>query len=237
MKNELTNPNYYYEVEQGTDDWHGLRRGKITASTIKAMLTATGKIADNETSRKAVNAIVAERLFGYSEVTPTTSTMQRGHDDETLARDAYSAAIGEVTECGFVERDIGGVLIGCSPDGLVGDTGGIEIKSRLHSIQIQTIIDGKVPPEFMAQIQTCMMVTKREWWDFISVPAFGGAKMMVKTVTPDLGYMDILAEAAAVCEERVKATIEKYKNSLTREDTIFIDVDRRMPEPSDDVQF
>ena len=127
---------YHYDIEQGTDEWHDIRRGKITASSIKAMLTSKLAIADNETSRRAVLKIASERISGFTEETGTTFSMSRGHDDEVMAREIYSDHRDHVTECGFVTNNDHGVMICCSPDGLVGDYGGIEVKSRLHDLQV-----------------------------------------------------------------------------------------------------
>lgn len=228
---------YHYDIEQGTDEWHDLRRGKITASAIKAMLTATGKIADNETSRRVAYQLAAERINGFRDESPSSYHIERGHTDEAVARELYSEHIAPVTECGFVTNDDHGVVICCSPDGLVADHGGIEVKSRLHALQLQTVISGEMPKDYYAQVQTCLLVTGREWWDFISTPANGGGKMMVKTIYPDRVFQELLIEAAKTLEERIQGIIAHYEKSLDTDGITFINVPRQEPEPSCEVKL
>lgn len=228
---------YHRDIEQGTEEWHKLRCGVITASTIKKMLTPTGKIANNDTSRRVVSEIAAERLSGFQEETCTTFAMMRGHDDEELAREVYAANVAPVDECGFITNDDHGFVIGCSPDGLIGEDGGFECKSRLHAIQIQTIIEGTVPDEFVAQIQTCLLVTGRKWWDFCSTPSFGGSKALLIRVTPDPVWQERLIEAATECERRVQETIAAYKAAIDNPSVRLLDIPRREPEPTDEVKL
>ena len=219
---------YHYDIEQGTDEWHNIRRGKITASAIGAMLTPSRKIANNQGSREAVYRIAAERITDYTDETATTFAMQRGHDDEALARQIYTENTNApVTECGFVMNDEHGVTICCSPDGLVHSEGGIEVKSRLHNLQLETILSGDVPAKFVAQIQTCLLVTGRKWWDFCSFPAFGGGKMMVKTCEVDLEWREILIEAATVCEQRVQEVLARYQEIVDKGEVMLFDAPRR----------
>lgn len=227
---------YHTEIEQGTPEWHEIRCGVITASAIKHMLTATGKIANNETSRRVVAEIASERLSGYSEETATTFAMVRGHDDEELAREVYTANVAPVDECGFITNDEYGFVIGCSPDGLIGDDGGWECKSRLHAIQLQTIIDGTVPDEFMAQIQTCLLVSGRKWWDFCSTPSYGGSKALLVRVLPDPVWHARLIEAATECERRVQELIEAYQKAVDSPNVRLLDIPRRENEPTDEVK-
>ena len=227
----------YEHIEQGTEEWHEVRRGVITASKVGAMLTATGKIANNATSRRAVLELASERLSGFTEETATTYAMRRGHDDEELAIEIYSEKVAPVRRVGFVTNDEYGLLIGCSPDGLVGEDGGVECKSRLHAIQLQTIIDGVVPDEFKVQIQFSMLVLNRPWWDFISAPAFGGSKIMLIKTEPDLSMKSLLIDAAHECERRVKEAIAEYQNRIADGSLRFLDMPRREPEISDVVRL
>ena len=227
----------YEHIEQGTEEWHEVRRGVITASKVGAMLTATGKIANNATSRRAVLELASERLSGFTEETAITYAMQRGHDDEALAIEVYSEKVAPVRRVGFVTNDEYGLLIGCSPDGLVGEDGGVECKSRLHAIQLQTIIDGVVPDEFKVQVQFSMLVSGRPWWDFMSVPAFGGGKIMLLKVEPDQSMKSLLIDAAHECERRVQAAMTEYQNRIADGSLRLLDMPRREPEISDVVRL
>lgn len=124
-------------------------------------------------------------------------------------------------------EDCWGFKIGYSPDGLVGDAGLIECKSRAHGLQFQVICSRDVPAEYMAQIQTGLMVSGCKWLDFISFPALGGGKMMVKRVYSDADYQALLVEAAAQFETRLTEQHTEYLEALNDPALRFIDVERR----------
>ena len=203
----------YHDCIQGSAEWHALRCGMITASTLKAMITPTGKIADNATTRAYLADIIAQRLTKYTEPSFVSDDMQRGIEDECRARDVYAAKYAPVEQVGFVTREIvAGVTIGCSPDGLVGTDGGIEIKSRRAKLQIQAILDGAVPDEHMIQIQTSMLVTGRQWWDFISYSA--GLPMVVIRVPCSYDWTTRIMTAAVEAERRIAEMRAQYDDAV-----------------------
>ena len=63
----LPAPIYHHHIEQGSDEWHALRRGVITASTISRLITGTGKPANNDTSRTQLLQLLAERITGETD--------------------------------------------------------------------------------------------------------------------------------------------------------------------------
>ena len=71
--------------------------------------------------------------------------------------------VSQVDVLGFMIRDDWGYRIGYSPDGLVGDDGLIEVKSRRPKKHLQTILANEVPAENIAQIQTGLLVSQRKW--------------------------------------------------------------------------
>lgn len=202
----------YDDVEQGSDQWHELRRGILTASTMGQLITAkTLKIAANDTSRSLVAQLVSERITGIVEDSYTGFDMERGHLDEPVARDLYSQHYGQVEEVGFIVREEGNYRVGYSPDGTVGTTGLIEIKSRLPKIHLKTILAGEVPNEYVPQCQTALFVTGREWVDFISYS--GGMPLYVVRVTPDERWQAAIQEAATTFEQTAAEMITAYKTA------------------------
>jgi hypothetical protein len=185
----------YPHLEQGSEQWHDLRRGLVTASTIGNLLTATGRPANNDTSRRFTLGLVAERITGYTEPTFVNDDILRGQMDEPVARDLYAQHIlmGEVTEIGFMVRDFEGFSLGFSPDGLVGQEGFIEIKSRRQKKHLQTILEDRVPAENVAQIQAGLLVSGRDWCDYVSYCA--GMPLYVKQVLPDSDWHDSIVAA------------------------------------------
>lgn len=201
---------HVHDVEQGTDEWHDARRGLVTASAVGKLITpATRRPANNDASRALTFELVAERITGYTEPTYPTRDMERGTYDEPDARAAYNEHIAPVTKCGFMTRDDWGFTIGFSPDGLVGDDGLIEIKSRRQKVQLATILAGEIPPENMAQCQAGLLVSGRKWIDYVSY--CGGMPLWVKRIPPDPEWQDAILEAVDTFEERARLTIDAYR--------------------------
>ena len=207
---------YHHHVEQGSDEWHAQRRVLLTASEVKLILTPTLKTAANDYSRAHVYELLSQRITGYTEPRYVSDDMLRGQVDEIEARQLYAENFAPVTECGFVTRDFGGgVVIGYSPDWLVGDDGLGEAKSRRQKYQVQTIIaarSGEIPAEHVLQCQTGLLVTGREWLDFVSY--CGGMPMIVVRVYPDPKIHAAILEAATAFYAQVDARHAEYLEAL-----------------------
>lgn len=193
----------YEDLEQGSDDWLQARCGIPTSTTISAMLTPTGKIADNQTSRTAVNNLAAERLTNRPPDPIWSRDIERGHLDEPLAREVYEQWKGvDVAEVGFMTRNIGGNVIGFSPDGLVNDEGLVEIKSRKPQLQLQYVLTGDIPFAHFIQMQTGMFVSGRDWCDYCSYS--GGLPMHIRRIHKDDTWQRRIIAALVVLEERAE---------------------------------
>ena len=159
---------YFFDVEQGTEEWLAMRCGILTASEIRLIVSQTLKPASNDKERAHLFELLGQRITGHVEPRYIGDDMLRGEWDEVEARIKYREHFGPVTECGFITNDDHGFTIGYSPDGLVGDDGLIECKSRRQKFQVETISTDKVPAEYMLQLQTGLLVTGRKWIDFVS---------------------------------------------------------------------
>ena len=203
----------YEDVEQRSDAWHDLRRGMVTASTVGRLVTPkTVKPASNDDSRGAALTLAAERITGMSEPSFINADMQRGIEHEPYARDAYAEKYGvEVTEVGFMARDFDGFTIGYSPDGLVADDGLIEIKCPRPKAHVKSIVTNSVPSIYMAQIQAALLVSGREWVDFVSF--VGGLPLFTKRVGPDARWFDAITEAAEMCEKAINQIVTDYEQA------------------------
>lgn len=204
---------YHGELLQGSDEWLQARCGLMTASEMKLVLTPTGKVANNEKTRQHMYEIAFQRITGFVEPQYVSDAMLRGQEDEIYARAAYSDHYAPATETGFITNDQWGFTIGYSPDGIVGDDGLIECKSRYGKYQVQTIASNEVPEEYVLQLQTGLMVTGRKWIDFISYS--GGLPMFVKRVEPDLNMQAKIIAAATAFEERVSEIVADYHANVS----------------------
>jgi len=203
---------HHTDLIQGSDEWLAARCGLLTASEMKLILTPTLKIANNDKTRQHVWELAAQRLTGYVEPHYISDDMMRGFEDEVRARDLYSERYQPADEAGFYTNDEWGFTIGYSPDGVVGDDGLIECKSRRQKYQVQTICEGLVPAEYMLQIQTGLMVTGRKWLDFISYS--GGLPMFVQRVTPDPEMQAAIIDAATDFEARVQQAVQSFTDNV-----------------------
>ncbi len=198
------------DVIQGSDEWHDQRRGIVTASVVGQLVTAKAlKIAANDKSRSIVAQLVAERITGYTDPTYIGDDMLRGIDDELRARDLYAEVYQRpVREVGFLLRKEDTWQLGYSPDGLVGDDGLIEVKSRRSKLHLSTILAGEVPAEYMAQCQAGLLVSGREWLDFISYS--GGMPMWHKRLLPDPAWQDAIVAAVEQFEATAAEMVAEY---------------------------
>lgn len=154
-----------HDAEQGTPEWAALRLAIPTASCFDKIITPSGK--PSTSAQTYMHMLLAEWLMGEPADTYTNAAMDRGSEMEPEARAFYELERdAEVRQVGFVTRDDG--LCGCSPDGLVGDDGGVELKCPLPGTQIGYLLEGKIPAKYVPQVQGNIYLCEREWWDFVS---------------------------------------------------------------------
>lgn len=221
---------YHRDLIQGSDEWLEARRGIITASEMKLILTPTIKVADNDKSRAHLYELLAQRISGFVEPTFIGDDMLRGMDDEVFAKAAYNEHIAHLDDMGFITNNKWGFTIGYSPDGLVGADGLIEVKSRRQKYQVQTIVEnaaaGTIPTEYVLQAQTGLMVSERQWLDFISY--CGGLPMTIIRVYPDPAIQDAIIGAVAAFEANLEARRIAYHATMQKADARFIPTERRI---------
>ena len=217
---------FHTNLIQGSDEWLAARCGTLTASEMKLIITpATLKPARNDKASAHLYELLAQRITGYVEPRYISEDMLRGQSDELEARALYAQHYAPVQECGFITNDQWGFTIGYSPDGLVGDDGLVECKSRRQKFHVETIITGAVPDEHTIQIQTALLVTGRAWCDYVSY--CGGMPLAVIRVLPDQKVMDAIAGAAAAFEGLLDAKLEAYHVALKTMSKV-IETERRI---------
>lgn len=179
-----------------------------TAEANRATAPLVIEVANNETSRSLTKLLTAERLTGFTEDTFTTADMDRGRMDEPVARDLYREHYAPVAEVGFMIRSEDGWTLGCSPDGLVGDDGMLEIKSRRQKNHLATVLADKVPEANMAQCQASLLVSGRAWLDYVSYS--GGMPLWTKRVYPDQRWFDAIIQAVRTFESAAEDMANTY---------------------------
>ena len=157
-----------FDCEQNSAQWFWARTGRITASRM-CDLMATLKRGGEAASRRDYRAeLIAERLTGKTEDRYLSKEMQFGIEQEPFARTAYEIRTENmVDQAGFIfhpRLDFSGA----SPDGLIGQDGGLELKCPKITTHLAYVTAGTVPEEHQYQMLWNMACADREWWDFAS---------------------------------------------------------------------
>lgn len=201
------------DLVQRSDEWYAARLGMVTASSVGKLITPkTVAVANNPDSRRLAFTLAAERITGWSETNYVSEDMWRGIEDEPIARAKYSEHHAPATEAGFMVEDKFGFKLGYSPDGLVGDDGLIEVKSRRPKAHLETILDDAPPIDCMAQLQCGLLVSGRAWIDYVSYA--GGLPLWVKRVEPQQKWFDTILAAVGAIESSIADMIRLYTESV-----------------------
>lgn len=163
---------------QGTDEWKEARAGKMTASHAKEISTGGAGL------NTYIIKMLRRGVFGELDSDFKSNEFTRGGNrKEPLARAAYELKTGNaVREVGFIQC---GDYAGFSPDGLVGDTGGCEIKCREIDGHWRLILTETLEPKEYAQIQMSLLLSGRKWWDYIAFNPDFKTSLWIKRILPD----------------------------------------------------
>lgn len=193
----------HHLIEQNTEEWLDLRLGKFTASSFKNLF-ADKKTAtyNNEIYRVAYEQVTGKISESYS-----NKDMERGHELEPFARKEYELqTFNDVSNGGFFELN---KFVGCSPDGLIGDYGMIEIKCPKYSTMIKYILEPKLPSEYKWQVYGQLWITKRKWNDFFAYDP--QLKPVIIRVYPDEEIFNQLETEINIAINQVKSIIKRIK--------------------------
>lgn len=215
---------YNTSLVQGSDEWLAIRCGLLTASEMKNIISPVK--LEPVKNPAHLYELLSQRITGYVEPQYISDDMLRGMTDEVEARLLYEKHYAPVTECGFITNDKWGFTIGYSPDGLVGDDGLIECKSRRQKYQVETILNGTLPDDYKLQVQTGLLVSERKWLDFITYS--GGLPMMTLRVYPDAEVQGKILRAANAFQERLMDLMDKYSKTLNYPERKFIPTERKI---------
>lgn len=214
-------------IEQRSDEWFAERVGKITASRMHDVMVERERGEFKSGPRKGqakpqpkalqdyAHQLAAERLTGRPRKQIKAAALQWGQEVEPAALAAYQAETGEIVQpSGFVQHPVH-CFVGASPDFLVGNDGGGEIKSPESSeVHLETLLNG-LPAEHIEQIQAGLWVTGRQWWDFVSYhPDFPEAlRTYIQRVERDEEFIDRMESACLQLEADVQAILSKLKKA------------------------
>ncbi len=196
-----------FDMDQGDEAWFKARSGLPTASMFSVIL-AKGRDGGRSVQRdRYLRQLAAEIVSG--DPTPEgflSADMLRGKEMEDEARD-YFALVNrmEPKRVGFVKNG----QKGCSPDSLINEDSGLEIKSAAGHVQIERLQSGNLPSEHVAQVQGSMWVTERDRWWFLSYcPKL---PPLIIEVRRDDAYIANLAKSVDAFNEELEAMVAWLK--------------------------
>lgn len=194
-------------IEQNSVDWSILRSGKITASEMDAIISPLGKIRDSE----GVDTYVAQKLCEIWTGGPLLALqgifdVEQGRILEERAKPAFTVHTGiEIENVAFIETDDG--RVGCSPDAMIGVNSGVEIKCPRMDTHVGYLLAGKLPKQYVAQVQGSMFVTGCQRWHFFSYCR--NLPPLHIIVERDGNFQDALREAIDNCIVKLDTGMSK----------------------------
>lgn len=226
---------YHRDLTQGSIEWFAARCGVLTASEIPLLITAKKmEYSAGEKEKNHLFNIAAQRVTKYVEPTFQSNIMMNAHTAESDARITYSDHYAYADECGFITNDKWGFTLGYSPDGLVGDDGLIECKMRGQKYQFETIINNKMPDDYLIQVQGGLLISERKWCDFISYNGgdkyLGGMPMFTHRIYADEIVQNAIVKAAQIFHERLDAMLKIYEDRLNDKEIRLIKTERSIEE-------
>ena len=154
------------EFQQNSLEWLVARAGIPTASEFDNLVTPDFKLRTGEMPKTYLAAKIGEAWLGGPLPGSMTLDMEFGKILEEEALPGYEFQTGErIARVGLITTDDG--RIGCSPDGLIGDDGGIEVKCPAIKTAVKYLLNGELPKDYAAQVHGGMLVTGRKWWRFV----------------------------------------------------------------------
>lgn len=191
-----------HNFDQRTDEWYQIRLGRLTGSDFHTFL------GNSETKKNKLLQKAAEKITGESDEEHfVTEDIQRGIDLEDEAILMYEMQTGNtVDKVGFIERD---EFSGCSPDGLVGTDGIIEVKCPKQSVFLKQVVEDKIKPEYYTQIQYNLFISGRKWCDYIAYNK--KFHLFIKRFTVDKEVFEKIEKTLNECTEKIKEFISSYE--------------------------
>jgi predicted phage-related endonuclease len=198
-----------FNCDQNSPEWFRARMGIPTASSFSDVLAkGEGKTRRAYLLKLAGEIITGEPMEGFS----GNANTERGHMMEADARDLYAFQSGASLErVGFVRNG----RAGCSPDSLIGEDGGVEIKTKFPHLLIDLILKDEFPAEHKAQVQGTLWVTGRQWWDIAVY--WPGLPLFVKRVTRDEAFIKTLAAEIDRFNTDIDAIVAQMRRRIENE--------------------
>lgn len=205
------------DCEQGSDDWFQARLGLPTASNFGTIMASGKDGGESIGRRRLLYRLAGEILTGVPGETYKSKSMERGNDMEPEARDYYArTTFVELTRVGFVRRTIlrrsgPDLVVGASPDSLIGRRGALEIKTMMPELLIEHVVRGAaIPAEHRAQCHGTMWVCDLEYVDLMLF--YRGMPVAPKyRIERDETFIREISDAVEVFDYELRKLVEKLR--------------------------
>lgn len=200
----------YTDIQQGTPEWHAVRCGIPTASMFHAILAK----GEGKTRKSYLCRLAGEIITGDPADSISNIHTERGKAMEPEARDLYAfMKDADPVQVGFIRNG----QKGCSPDSLIGESGMLEIKTKLPALMVEALIRNDFPPEHKAQCQGALWVAEREWIDICVY--WPKMPPLIKRADRDEAYIAEMSAAVDAFNEELNTIVERIRSygSVTRE--------------------
>ncbi len=193
-----------HNIEQQSDAWFAIRKGKMTASHADAIANARTGL------NTYIYKILAEQYSSGEVDFYSNKHIERGNDLESIARAMYELENNVVVnQVGFIEHN---EYVGCSPDGLVGEDGGIEIKCHDDIAHFRMLVDGELDSKYIWQIQMNLLITDRKWFDYVAFNPNYKQSLIIIRVFPNEAKHQKLLKGFEIGENLIKFIKEKISS-------------------------
>jgi hypothetical protein len=211
----------------GLSDSHkAARLGKLGASQVHEALarTKTGWGASRE---NILGELALERITGEFTERYTSPAMQYGNDMQARAEAAYTFRTDrDIIKVEWMDHPyIKGA--GCSPDGLVGDVGLVEIKCPNPATHWDTLMGSAIKGSYMTQMQWQMACTGRAWCDFVSFDIRFPEESRIKIIRVQRDQTRIAELETQVPQFLVEleAKLDDYRKLYPTPDQVTVELD------------
>jgi hypothetical protein len=197
------------ELVQGSPEWVAARLGSFGASMLGALMAK----GEGKTRAKLIDQLACERLSGKPQGWEGNSATEAGHAQEPLARRAYGERHGVFVQQVGLIRHAALPFSHASPDGLVDEDGGLELKSHVKFMTHFAAIQAGMSKAHVYQCQWGMACTGRSWWDYGHFCAEAPEHMrlhMFPRIQRDETIIATLAVAIRDAEVEVAAKVEQF---------------------------
>ena len=200
-------PIYHYDIIQRSDEWFSIRKGKFTASNAQS-IGNQGKGLETY-----IWQVLTKKYSDGFDYDYKNDDIQRGVELEEQAKMVYEIEKEPVTTVGFIEMD---EYVGCSPDGLIGDEGGIEIKCPNDTNYMKLLLQGEraIESKYIWQVQMCLLITGRKWWDLDFYNPNFEKNTIIFRLYPDLVKIEKLKVGIERGKNLIKELTNEYNNII-----------------------